>query len=299
MFSKFVHELFHLKSRHECFYFKALEQEHKSKRLEKTCQLLTSDKKLLMDQIQDKNGQLSKLRKELENLKIEIKGELEQNTRKTKDNKILQGERNELRELNERLRNKLGEVSNTYENLKGTNEHEIVNLTAELKHAKLLNDELRHDNDEANAINMRLRDEIRNLQEASRDLQRLTDDLKSSQNVNKVLQRQLNDLSKASELRKNALEPEIETLKRKMQDLQKSNHELEEKALFYQRQAAGFQQEYQKEKDSFASEKAGNLGEIGRLKNDILGLNKLKLDWESKLKELSFESESYKAMIER
>ncbi len=264
--------------------------------------LLKNDKKILMNQIEDKNKELKKLIENTQNLKQDIariETERDSLEKRNKDLNSIQQDRNELRALNERLRNKLGEVSKTYEDLKGTNDGEIVALNDELKKSNARIEDLKADNEEANAITMRLRDEIRSLQEASRNVQRLTDELRNSENINKVLQRQLNDVAKASELRKNTLDPEIELIKQRMHEFQITNGDLQEKLREYERQVGMLKNELSKERSVSLVARNGFEVEIRRLADELAVVEEAKNNLETHVKELSYINETYKGMIER
>lgn len=267
--------------------------------MEKKFRSLSDDRSLLMNQMQGKVGQMNEVKKEVENLRFESDRIKEDRLKKIRECESLLKDRQELRNLNERLRKTLGDVSKTYENLKEANEQGMSNMKEELQLAEAKIQQQNHENEEANSVNMKLRDEIRSLQKSSRELQRLATELAESQNVNRVLQRQLNELVESGEMKKNALEPEIDRLKRRVGELLKANNEVEEKLRFYERQAAALQEEYRHEQHAFENEKEALQNDMETLKQEIKDLNEVKVDMESRFKQLFYESESYKSMIER
>eukprot|EP00794_Sanderia_malayensis_P015801 gene15801-17394_t len=270
-------------------------------KLKKKSELFEKDKDVLMKQLEEKNAELQKSIENGDKLTRKIamvEEEKEQLEKQNRDFNLLQQDRNELRVLNERLRNKLGEVSKTYENLKGTNDGELLALADELKKANARIAELEADNEEAKSIAVRLRDEIRNLQQASRGVQRLTDELRNSENVNRVLQRQLNEVAKAAELRKNSVDPEIELVKKRMHELQTTNADLQEKLREYERQFNGLRNELSKERSVSLVERNGLEVELRRLVDELASAEEMKKQLEQNVKELSYINKTYKDMIE-
>ena len=277
-------------------------EQDKNEKLKESCENLGKDKFLLMKQIEDKNNELAKSKELIKDLKQALDDD--ENARdalskQSKEQLLLQQDRNELRTLNERLRNKLSEVSSTYEKLKGASDNELFKSNEDLQIANSRIAEFQSESEQANAITMHLRDEIRNLQESSRDVQRLTAELRNSQNINKVLQGQLNDVAKASEIRQNVLDPEVTNLKRRMQECQRLNHELQEKLHGCQGNINMLKNDLSQERSMFLSKQEEFLAEVRRLKKDDSVTAETKVNMETQLKELSFVAESYKTMIER
>ncbi len=273
-----------------------------NRKLKSNCENISKDRNILMQQIEGKNSELNSCRETIKNLKRDIDAiEKQKNQlgKQLKDHNQLHKDRDELRALNERLRNKLGEVSKTYENLKDANDNEMVTLNEELKKAKSKICELDSDNEEANAIMVRLKDEIRKLQEESRNVERLTGELRNCQNINKVLQRQLNDVAKASELRQTTLDPELELIKHRMREFQRLNSDLEEKLQDCNRQEKLLRSELAKEKSKSSEDRDGFEIEMQKLANELILADENRRSLETQVKDLSYIAESYKAMIER
>ncbi|XP_065068797.1 myomegalin-like isoform X3 [Rhopilema esculentum] len=274
-----------------------LKQNDVCKKLESVRQSLADDQKLLMEQIQEKNGQIAKLRKDVERFKSEIEERKEDYGKLVKECDVLQRDRQVLRDLNERLRNKLDEVSQTYDSLKGSNETEIRALKDDLKTAKFALEEQMRENEEATAVTIRLRDEIRSLQESSREVQRLADELKRSQNVNRALQRQLNE--DAQDRERKVSEPEMNLMKQKIQELINFNQKLEEKLRVYERHAKTLREESNREKEAFNAEKEAQTKEIQDLTKDVLELDRANAELEQRVKDLIHMSENSKVMVDR
>ena len=279
--------------------FKAANQDDRCKSLERISRSLSEEKNALISQLQEKSGQMTGMKTEIESLKLELENFKEVQIKKAKECDSLQQDRQELRNLNERLRKALGDVSKTYENLKEANEQDILSLKEELNMAQASVQRQGLENEQANAVNMRLRDEIKSLQESSREVQRLADELRNSEGINKALQKQLNELAESSEMRRHDLEPEVDRLKRRVKELLQSNSHFEEKFEFYERQAAALQAEYRRERSAFENEKEALCNEIEILKQEIVEVTEIKADLESKAKQLFYQSETYKSMIER
>lgn len=268
-------------------------------KLEQKSNSLSEEKSILLRQIQEKNVTAGEMKKEMESVKLELEKSKEGHLKKARELESLQKDKQELRNMNERLRKSLDDVSRTYESLKETSEQGNADLRAEMQMTEAIIDRLRQENEEANSVNMRLRDEIKDLQESSRKVQLLANELKGSQNVNKALQKQLNALAESSETRKNALEPEVDRLNRRVGELLESTSAAEQKLRFYERQAGALQEEYRHEKHVFDSEKKALLTEADVLKKEIADASKVKENMESTMKQVLYESEAYKSMIER
>ena len=268
-------------------------------KLEQKSNSLSEEKSILLRQIQEKNVTVGEMKKEMESVKLELEKSKEGHLKKARELESLQKDKQELRNMNERLRKSLDDVSRTYESLKETSEQGNAGLRAEMQMTEAIIDRLRQENEETNSVNMRLRDEIKDLQESSRKVQLLANELKGSQNVNKALQKQLNALAESSETRKNALEPEVDRLNRRVGELLESTSAAEQKLRFYERQAGALQEEYRHEKHVFDSEKKALLTEADVLKKEIADASKVKENMESTMKQVLYESEAYKSMIER
>ena len=277
------------------FLFQAVHQEENYKKIERLSRSLSEDKNVLMNQMQQKSEQIIGMKKEIESLKLELQKSKENQSKKISECESLQKDMQELRTLNERLRRTLSDVSKGYE----SSEKGVLNLKMDLDQTQNAVDEQRRQNSQLNAVNMRLRDEIRGLQESSCEVQRLADELKKSQNLNRALQKQLNELAESNQMPKNSVEPELDGLRVRVTELEQSNSAYEEKMRFYERQAAALQAEYRDEKRTFERERKSLTGEIEVLKEEVEKLNEVKTGLESKVKELFYESESYKSMIER
>ena len=256
---------------------------------------LSDDKNLLMNQMQEKNEQIVGMKKEIESVRQELQKNKENQTKRTNELELLQRDRQELRSLNERLRRTLGDVSNSYE----SSEQGVLSLKMELDRTQSIVEQQRREAEQLNVVNMKLRDEIKGLQESSHEVKGLADELKSSQNLNNALQKQLNELAQSNERQKSSLELDVSKLRGKVAQVQQSNNNLEEKMRFYERQAGALQAEYREEKSAFEKRKESLNSEIEVLKKEIVALNEVKADLELRTKELFFISESYKSMIER
>lgn len=274
-------------------------QDEQCMKLEQKSNSLSEEKSILLRQIQEKNVTVGEMKKEMESVKLELEKSKEGHLKKARELESLQKDKQELRNMNERLRKSLDDVSRTYESLKETSEQGNAGLRAEMQMTEAIIDRLRQENEETNSVNMRLRDEIKDLQESSRKVQLLANELKGSQNVNKALQKQLNALAESSETRKNALEPEVDRLNRRVGELLESTSAAEQKLRFYERQAGALQEEYRHEKHMFDSEKKALLTEADVLKKEIADASKVKENMESTMKQVLYESEAYKSMIER
>jgi len=266
-------------------------QEENYRKVEKASRSLLEDKTLLMNQMQKKSDQVAGLKKEIDNLTFELQRSKENHSKKIGECETLQQGRQELRNLNERLRKTLGDVSKTCE----SNEQNMLSFKLELEKSEIAIEQHRRENEQLNAVNMRLRDEIKGMQESAHEMQRLVDELKDSQHVNKALQKQLNEISQS----KSSLQPDVDKLRGQVTELQRSNSAFEEKMRFYERQASALQAEYREEKSTFERGKDSLRNEIEALKKEVGDLNRVKTDLESKVKGLFYESESYKSMIER
>lgn len=256
---------------------------------------MSEDKNVLMIQMQQKSEQIIGMKKEIESLKLELQKSKESQSKRINECESLQKDLQELRTLNERLRTTLSDVSKSYE----SSEQGVLNLKIDLDRTQNAISEQRRQNSQLNAVNMRLRDEIRGLQESSCEVQRLADELKKSQSLSKALQKQLNELAESNQMPKNSLELVVDGLRGRVTELQQSNSAYEEKMRFYERQAAALQAEYRDEKRTFERGKDSLTSEIEALKEEIEKLNEEKSGLESKVKGLFYESESYKSMIER
>ena len=273
------------------FIYQVMLQEENYRKVEKASRSLLEDKTLLMNQMQKKSDQVAGLKKEIDNLTFELQRSKENHSKKIGECETLQQGRQELRNLNERLRKTLGDVSKTCE----SNEQNMLSFKLELEKSEIAIEQHRRENEQLNAVNMRLRDEIKGMQESAHEMQRLVDELKDSQHVNKALQKQLNEISQS----KSSLQPDVDKLRGQVTELQRSNSAFEEKMRFYERQASALQAEYREEKSTFERGKDSLRNEIEALKKEVGDLNRVKTDLESKVKGLFYESESYKSMIER